>query len=227
ELVVPRSMPIFMLVPAYVRGRGSGEGGRAGGCAELCDSRGFHTLGSLQLRNQVIVFSVRTNPVPHQGLIESEAQRAIAKANSDGPGLAVGAQTFELKAGVCGVALEHAVRPLRAELDFGWQLLKQRPELGGAPGRHPLRSSAARSCRRDAPGAPLLPTPRYLASDGSAPARRRVLQEPSQPKRLVPREAIPKASPRPSAAVQSRLDLSTTILVTRRRATVLAALGRR
>src|SRR5450631_1548971 len=25
ELVVPRSMPIFMLVPAYVRGRGSGS----------------------------------------------------------------------------------------------------------------------------------------------------------------------------------------------------------
>ena len=63
---------------------------------EVSDSRGLRVLRSPQLRNQVIVFSVRTDPVLHQGLIESEAQRAIAKAHPDGIGLAVGAQTFEL-----------------------------------------------------------------------------------------------------------------------------------
>src|ERR1035438_3004405 len=53
-------------------------------------------------------------------------------------------------------------------------------------------------------------------ADGSAPARRRVLPKPSPPKRLVPREAAPKAWPRPSAGVQSQPDISTTVLVSPR-----------
>src|SRR5450432_1069032 len=101
---------------------------------------------------------------------------------------------------------DHSHRP---GIEFGaWTKFKS----NRSPGPHRLRSSGDRSCRRDTRAAPLLPVPRGSIADGSAPARRRVLPEPSRPKRLVSREATPRAWPLLSSAAQSWPDISTTIL---------------